>query len=76
MFALKFIFSPLTAGIMVLKKNKIEMLCQLCFFIVSIIVYLVSMYVYVLSIEEFLFVISIGFAFVYLVFGVIIFKLS
>lgn len=76
MFAFKFIFSPLSAGILVVKKNKLEMVCQMCFFMIVTVAYLISMQISVLPIENFLLIISIGFALVYLIFGIVVYKLS
>ena len=76
MFAIRFVASPLTAGILVLKKNKIELLCQFCFCIISLGAYAYAQYIFPLDIETFLYIISVGFSVVYLFFLYIIYKFS
>lgn len=76
LFGIRFIVSPLTAGILVLKENKIELICQFLFFLVSLLIFLYARYVDLLSIDDFLLYVSLGFSIIYSVFGYIIYKLS
>lgn len=76
MYASRFVFAPLTAGILVLKRNKVELVCQLCFFLISLGTYLMAKQVTMIDVNSFLLIDSIGFAIVYVLFGWVIYKLS
>lgn len=76
MYASRFIFAPLTAGIFVLKRNKVEMCCQLCFLLISLGIYFAAKLITMIDIKTFLLIDSIGFAIVYMLFGGVIYRLS
>lgn len=75
LFAVRFVFAPLTAGILILRKNKAEMFCQMGFCIVSVLVYLMAASM-AWNVEAYLYVLAVGFAIIYCLFGAVIYKLS
>lgn len=75
LFAVRFLFSPLTVGILIMKKNKVEMFCQMGFCFISVLTYLLAASM-AWNIELYLYVMATGFAIVYCVFGSIIYRIS
>lgn len=76
LFGIRFIVSPLTSGILVLKENRIELMCQFAFFMVTFALFLYCKIINLLSVNDFLLFLSIGFSIIYCMFGYIIYKLS
>lgn len=76
MFGIRFIVSPISSGILIAGRNRVEFYGQLCFFVVNICMYFYSYYVYNISIEKFLLIISLSYSFIYCLWFYIIYFFS
>lgn len=75
MFAIRFIVSPLTVGLIVSEKQKIDLLFQTMLFVSSVVCYLITKQCSY-SIEKYFLLISILYSFVYFIFYIALFSFS
>lgn len=75
MFGIRLIVSPLTSGVIISKKQAYELAMQSVFIVISLVVFIIVRMLN-LPVEVYLSSISIGFSIVYVVYYILLFKLS